>query len=577
VCKNTMPGTHPFIPSQEGNGELNSPALKRGIYKIQRGPHSKKDREKKMRKFSSYGPVDTELHYYAPRNEMTEKAYMQLTGENPDKGGHYITVWAPRQAGKTWIMQQVVKKIREQGDFEVGIISMQSARNETAEKGILELFVSRLEEWFGRKLPETASPKYLAKLFAKANFEKPLILILDEFDALREDFINKFANEFRHMYLSRQNEAHRPSGEKNCLLHGLALIGVRSVLGIENVSGSPFNVQRGLHIPNLTYDEVSGMFAWYEKESGQRIETDVVKRLFYETQGQPGLTCWLGELLTETYNTDKNKPITMALFDDVFRMAVQALPNNNILNIISKAKQEPYKKTVLDLFRTSEKTEFAFDDTHLNFLFMNGVIGTEKTGDGLYVKFPSPFVQKRLFNYFSRELFGDTGKTHEPFDDLSDTLTEDHLHMKNLIRRFETYLKTNREWLLQDAPRRKDLRIFEAVYHFLLYRWLCDFLGRKYARVWPEFPTGNGKVDIFIRYGEKTYAMEIKSWTSERDYKDAQDQAAQYGKQLGLAEISLVFFVEYIDDANREKYEKDYTDAESSVLVETVFAETGRD
>ena len=48
-----------------------------------------------------------------------------------------------------------------------------------------------------------------------------------------------------------------------------------------------------------------------------------------------------------------------------------------------------------------------------------------------------------------------------------------------------------------------------------------------------------------------------------------------YGKQLGLAEISLVFFVEDIDDANREKYEKNHRDEESGVNVETVFAATG--
>lgn len=49
-----------------------------------------------MRRFSSYGPVDKEVHYYAPRAELIEFAYKQLMGDNPQKGGHYITVWAPR-------------------------------------------------------------------------------------------------------------------------------------------------------------------------------------------------------------------------------------------------------------------------------------------------------------------------------------------------------------------------------------------------------------------------------------------------------------------------------------------------
>ncbi len=87
------------------------------------------------------------------------------------------------------------------------------------------------------------------------------------------------------------------------------------------------------------------------------------------------------------------------------------------------------KDTMLELFKTEEKTEFAFDDPHLNFLYMNGVIDTEETEDNLYVRFSCPFVQKRLFNYFSREIFSYIGKIFEPFEDLKDTITEDSLDM----------------------------------------------------------------------------------------------------------------------------------------------------
>lgn len=45
-----------------------------------------------MRKFSSYGPIDTEMNYYAPRVELIEKVYNNLIGENPQKSGHYFTV-----------------------------------------------------------------------------------------------------------------------------------------------------------------------------------------------------------------------------------------------------------------------------------------------------------------------------------------------------------------------------------------------------------------------------------------------------------------------------------------------------
>ncbi len=66
-----------------------------------------------MRKFSSYGPIDTDLEYYAPRKELIAKAHRQLLGEDPKKGGHYITVWAPRQTGKSWTLQQVLFQLQQ--------------------------------------------------------------------------------------------------------------------------------------------------------------------------------------------------------------------------------------------------------------------------------------------------------------------------------------------------------------------------------------------------------------------------------------------------------------------------------
>jgi len=140
----------------------------------------------------------------------------------------------------------------------------------------------------------------------------------------------------RNIYVRRYDQADRPTAERDYLLHGVALIGVRAVLGVENPRGSPFNVQRSLRIPNLTADEVRGMLHWYERESGQSIEPQVVERVYDEMQGQPGLTCWLGELLTETYNDTPERPIALDKFEEVYSAALDVLPNNNILTLSAK-------------------------------------------------------------------------------------------------------------------------------------------------------------------------------------------------------------------------------------------------
>lgn len=529
-----------------------------------------------MRRFSSYGPVNPTLHYYAPREHLIDTAYSNLVGEAPAEGGHYITVWAPRQCGKTWIIQEIVEKIKQTGRYEVAIISMERAKEVKDEKKILDILIEKLHDAFNIPFPQLQTIDELSILFTKKYFQKPVILALDEFDALEEIFINQFAGIFRDMFTGRTNERSKSTHEKTCLLHGLALIGIRSVLGIENQKGSPFNVQRSVHIPNLSYEEVLGMFQWYEKESGQKVDVEAVRQLYEETLGQPGLTCWFGELLTETYNRDKTKPISATHFEEAYAAASQVLPNNNILNIISKVKKSPYREWVLDLFKTSEKILFKFDDESINYLYMNGVIDEEKIGlTRYYVKFSCPFVQIRLFNYFSHELFKEMGALIEPFTSLENVITDADLNIPGILKLYQTYLEKNKTWLFQAAPRRTDMRIYEAVYHFNLFSYLDAFLRNPGGRVYPEFPTGNGKIDLIITYNRNRYGLELKSFTNEREYKIALERAAHYGKQLELPVIYLVFFVEYIDAANREKFEKEYPDQHTNTTVVPIFIVVG--
>ncbi|MDM8517398.1 hypothetical protein QUF76_14465, partial [Desulfobacterales bacterium HSG16] len=215
-------------------------------------------------------------------------------------------------------------------------------------------------------------------------------------------------------------------------------------------------------------------------------------------------------------------------------------------------------------------------------LYMNGVIdrdksvsmGTQGLKSRYYVKFSCPFVQKRLFNYFSGKIFNQMGRLYEPFDDLDDAVTKQGLNIENIIRRYHEYLMKNREWSLKNAPRRSDMRIYEAVFHFNLYMYLAEFLQDKGGEVFPEFPTGNGQVDIIIKYGGRIYGLELKSYKDKNSYNKALIQAARYGEQLKVEEIFLVFFIENIDDENRKKYEVDWFDEKTGIKVIVIFVET---
>jgi len=532
-----------------------------------------------MRRFSSYGPIDKTLYYYAPREALIEKGYNQLVGVYPDESGHYFTVWAPRQTGKTWVMQQILFRLRKDPRFDVLKLNLEILKNTTDTREVLDVIAKEIGEGTGKKFTGIDNLNKFQDIFKNGVLEKPLILIIDEFDALPETAINAIVSAFRNIYIRRLDETDLPTDRKSYLLHGVALIGVRSVLGIENPKGSPFNVQRSLHIPNLTLEEVRGMFQWYEKESGQQVDPAVIDALYNETNGQPGFIGWFGELLSEGfehYKNDRSKPIGMREFEIVYAGATYALPNNNIMNLISKAKEETNKIFLLKMFQTGEKLEFSFDDMTMNSLYMNGLVEYEIENQTKYfLKFACPFVQKRLFNYFSGSYFNDLGTLIEPFTNLDNVITDASLDILQLLNFYQRYLDKNKSWLFKNAPRRSDQRVFEAVFHFSFYSYFHEFLRGKKVNVFPEFPTGNGKIDILIQYRDQKYGIELKSFRDSAAYKNALEKAAHYGNQLGLSEIFLVSFIESIDDETRETYQKHFYDPNYAVTVKPFFIQTG--
>lgn len=145
-----------------------------------------------MRKFSSYGPVDTDLNYYVPRTALVEQVLTQLVGENLDKGGHYITVWAPRQCGKTWIMTRVVRRLQNEKQYEglgVVVLSLQHFQMQSSVDPIVQFIAREITKKLELESVSVNTLEQFYDVFERRVLKKSLILILDEFDALPEDAI----------------------------------------------------------------------------------------------------------------------------------------------------------------------------------------------------------------------------------------------------------------------------------------------------------------------------------------------------------------------------------------------------
>ncbi len=525
-----------------------------------------------MRSFYSYGPIDREINYCVPRNELREKAFHHLIGTHPDKGGHYITVWAARQTGKSTLLRDVYWELLKNKNYYAANIDIQNLRDADDSLFCMNNIINKINILTGLKLPAITEKHDFETVFTRQNVDRPLILIIDEFDSLNENVISDFTGAFRNIYHARKKDP-APSPEKHYLLHGVALIGVRSVVGVDNRSGSPFNVQKSIHIHNLSETEVNRMYQDYSRETGQPIAEEVIERVFYVTRGHPGLVSWFGELLTQEYNYEPKKPITIEHWNTIYAKSLHIIPNNSIINIVSKGMAEEYRQTVLNLFKTSQKMIFEFEDPHINYLYMNGVIDYEETDGTAYVRFPGQFVQEKLFRRFARELDAatDINLLSTPFTDLTQIVNEREICLPRLLSLFQDYYDINRNYLLKHAQRRMDMRVTEAVYHFQLYSWLEALLRDFGWSVLPEFPTGNGKTDLLIKKENRLYGLELKSFSRLHILNKSIEQAAEYGRLLGLDVIYLVVFIDIpVPDEIKALYAEPVEVAEKA-WVEVIF------
>ncbi len=529
-----------------------------------------------MRRFHSYGPVDCEDHFCIQRKELIERCIAQLVG-NPKKGGHYFTIWAPRQTGKTWLMRQIKEEIPRSYPDQFAVytcsfgdlrgMSYSASTKFKESEALPKALIRVLEQEFPQK-PIVKTWREFRHVFSTehALWDRPLILLIDEVDTAPPVLLDVIAGRFREMYLNR--EPH--------WLHGLALIGVRAVLGIESQRGSPFNVQRSLHVPNLTEDEVKELYHQYQEESGQTIVPEVVEAVYKTTNGQPGLVSWFGELLTETYNSSPDQPINPDTWKLVWLNARTVEVNNTLTNLIAKARDPEYQTFLTKVFATSD-IPFSFHTPLHNYLYLHGILEpmtiTEPNGELNNVcRFTSPFIQQCLYNALSGEFFeaGMIILALEPLDELTDVFEGNALNIPALLQRYRDYLarlkaKGMNPW--KDQPRRKtDVHLMEAVGHFHLYAWLKDVL-QDLCVVSPEFPTGNGKVDIHLKCGQKQGIIEVKSFRNASRLKKDRTKAAQYAKSLKLDVVTMAVFVPVDDDTVLKKLSGEYAIQGVQVIV----------
>ncbi|TGO02902.1 hypothetical protein PN36_16850, partial [Candidatus Thiomargarita nelsonii] len=76
-----------------------------------------------MRYFNTYGPVEETQHYIVSRSELLATLVTEI------EQGSYFTIYAPRQMGKTTILQRLEKILLTQKTYLPLTFSFESSEN----------------------------------------------------------------------------------------------------------------------------------------------------------------------------------------------------------------------------------------------------------------------------------------------------------------------------------------------------------------------------------------------------------------------------------------------------------------
>ena len=165
--------------------------------------------------FNTAGPIQQDIHYNVnPLKRINLDEIMDLIEQRK-----YFILHAPRQTGKTSCLLTLRDYLNEQGDYiavYANVEAGQAARNNVEEvvKGVCQRIANELRLVLGNRLPndiykEVADESSYSELLTSflsqlsAALPRPLVLFIDEIDALVGDSLVSVLRQIRSGYASR--------------------------------------------------------------------------------------------------------------------------------------------------------------------------------------------------------------------------------------------------------------------------------------------------------------------------------------------------------------------------------------
>ena len=500
-----------------------------------------------VRKFNTEGPVVAADHYHIPPLERVDLD--AVLGLIRDK--KYFVLHAPRQTGKTSALLALRDLLNggAQGDFRcvyANVEDGQAMRENVAEgmrtmlaelalQASVTLGDDTLEDlWPGvleRVGPGTALRQALAR-WSMAD-SRPLVLLIDEIDALVGDTLLSVLRQLRTGYVDRP--ARFP--------HSIILCGVRDVRDYRIHStaedrlvlgGSAFNIiATSLRLGDFSEDEIRALLGQHTAATGQAFTAEAQTLILTRTAGQPWLVnalCY-DACFRHPPGRERARPITAhAILEAQERLILRR--DTHIDDLAHKLREERVRRVVEPILTGADQQAWSTEDVAYVCdlgLVAQDAAGTPRIANPIYAE-----VVPRHLNYAVQETLPQQMAWYVGADG--------GLDLEGLLAAFQEFFREHSEHWVQRFE-----QYHEAGPQLLLQAHLQRIVNGG-GRIEREYALGRGRTDLLIVWSqggrERRFVVECKVLRKglERTIAEGMEQTRGYVDRCGAEAGHLIVF-----------------------------------
>ncbi|MDR3012571.1 MAG: ATP-binding protein, partial [Chitinispirillales bacterium] len=418
----------------------------------------------------------------------------------------YWVLHAPRQTGKTTFLLNWAHELNSGGEAVACYVSLEQCQMRAEPERCMPTMCSvirRSAEQTGLPVPEAKtvdSGDMLGSIlqnFSELVAPKPLVLLLDEVDALEGEAMISFLRQLRGGFMNRGVGKFPVS---------ITLVGMRDLKdyittakdGVPPSPLSPFNIKAdSIFIGNFSRGDVQKLFAQRTEETGQQITDEALEYVWEQSMGQPWIVNSL--FMRATLRVLKDGDYSTVTLEHIKTARDQMIlaRETHLDSLAVRLREPPVRKIMETFFTGAHDFELTQSDAFrvcldLGLVRINGAIGPQ---------IANPIYREVL----AREVtFGPQYAIPDPEEDGWQRLRQNGtLDMSGLLKEFQAFWRKHSEIWEEKTD------YTEAFPHLLLMAFLQRVLNSG-GRIEREYAAGRGRMDLAIEYGNQTHIIEIK-------------------------------------------------------------------